>query len=352
MVHGMAFRRRQREFALARPMPDTRASVATLSELARELAKRDRPLYEQAKNRRRPSAVWSLGNIYLPALHQIAFTTAEEMEKLGESRDPGIRVTLATSAKKAAGAASADARYSERLRAATRAQAAQHSARNRLLAAHPEREFDGSRTKLLVAGVYITLGGLTEILLAYPVANSMGMQGIERALTQIALGTLLTLGSIFGGWLASYANHASRWQRIVISGVAASLIAALLLVQARLAPIRGDIIAAQLKLLTQHHKALKALTVSRSLTTQLFQNLGRVVVGLGATEGYVLHDPLTGAYRRASRAAAKSLADAAEYRTIAIERNIDSTITAASFGPYQASWLAAARSLQAAARRP
>jgi hypothetical protein len=199
-----------------------------------------------------------------------------------------------------------------------------------------------------MAGVYVTIGGLTEILLAFPVANSMGMYGLERALTQIALGTLLTLGAILGGWLTSYAQHASRWQRIVISAVAASLIAGLLLVQARLAPIRGDIIAGQMNLSLHHVKALKALTISRGQATQLFLNLGRVVVGLGVTEGYVLHDPLTGAYRRASRAAAKSLADAAKYRTIAIERNIDSTIASASLRPDQAAWVAAAHSLRAA----
>ncbi len=121
-----------------------------------------------------------------------------------------------------------------------------------------------------------------------------GTTGNQILMTQAVLAIVLSLGAVLGGWLAAQSNFGS-WQRRVVAVVGASaLIAALLVVQSKLAPIRGDIVAGNvnsiLKSAGQGH--IKVITVSPQLAKELFLALGRLIVSLGAIEGYILHDPV------------------------------------------------------------
>jgi hypothetical protein len=252
--------------------------------------------------------------------------------------------------RKAISTVSAETEYSDRLHDAASAEASQQTARDRLVTAQPEAEFKGRSAKPLVFAFYLLLGGLTEALLAAPVATAMGLPGTEILLTQIALGTILTMGAVLGGWLAAHAHHGSRDRRIVALLLATALLSGLILVQAWLAHIRGEIVASDINSILQlaSNGHTKVVTVSPDLAVKLFQNLGRVVVALGTVEGYLLHDPLTAAYRRTSRAVARSRTAVTRSRIAATTQILEDSINSASYQEYRAMWVAAAHSLQAA----
>jgi hypothetical protein len=331
---------RQRISVTTTQIPDTRISLANIDQLAHQLAQRDQP----------PAIDGSFGGSVLPALQEIADTTASELERLGVDYRSGLRSLLAGMGRKTVSTVSAEAEYSDRVDEVVRAEASQRTARDRLMAANPEGEFSGRSYKPLVFGLYLFVGGLTEGLLAAPVATAMGMPGTEIRLTQLALGTVLTLGAVLGGWLAAGSvRGGARNRRIAAGLLGALLVGGLLLVQAKLAPIRGQVVAGNIEsiLNSAANGHIKVITVSPKLATELFQSLGRVIVFLGAVEGYVIHDPVTAAYRRTSRTVARARTAVTRSRIAATTRSVEDTINAASYQQYRASWVAAAQSLRA-----
>ena len=336
----MNLRKRNRISTIAMQSPDTRVSVSNINERVHQLATRDRP----------PALDCSFGGSVLPALQEIAHTTLYELERLGISYRAGIRSVLVAMGSKAISTVSAEIEYADRVRDVASAEASQQIVRDRLEVAEPEAEFKGKSAKPVVFGFFLLLGGLTEALLTTPVATAMGLPGTEIKLMQIALGTVLTLGAVLSGWLAARAHHGSRDRRIVALLFAAALLSGLILVQGWLANIRGDVLAGTINSILQaaSNGHTDVVTVSPDVAVKLFQNLGRVVVALGTVEGYLLHDPLSAAYRRTSRAVARSRTAVTRSRIAASVQNLEDTVNSASYQEYRAMWVAAAHSLQAA----
>jgi hypothetical protein len=336
----MTFRKTPRITAVAIQNPDTWPAVARLNRLASQLATRDQP----------PAIDRSFGGSILPALQEIADATARELEELGVRFRTALRSAQTSMGRKAFATAYAEAEYSDRLREAFSAESTQRAARNLLVATDPERELSRRAAKLLIIGIFLFMGALTEGLLAAPVGNALGMPGTEIRITQVALASLLTLGSVFSGWLAGHTLHGPLDRRIIAGLGATSLVAALLLIQMRLAPIRGDIVAGNIAsiLNSAAHGHIKVVTASARLATQLFMALGRFVVLLGTAEGYILHDPLTSAYRRLSRATARSRTAVTRSRIAVTIQHAEDMINSVAYQQHKATWITAAHSLQAA----
>ena len=336
----MVLHRRHRIPVVATRPPDMEASVAKINQLAHQLAIRDRP----------PAIDRSFGGSILPALQEIADTTASELEWLGVRYRMGLRSLLAVMGRRTIATVSADAEYSDRLHDVASAEASHRTAHDRLVASQPEKEFSGRSAKPIVMGVYLLVGGLTEGLLTSPVATAMGLTGTEIILTQFALGAILTLAAVLGGWLAAYAHYGSRDRRIIAAVSAGLLLSGLMLLQARLAPIRGQVVAGNINSILNFaaHGHITVTTVSPEMATQFFQTLGRDVVGLGAVEGYLFRDPLTSGYRRTSRALTRARTAVTRSRVVTIVQSVEETVDSASYQQYRAIWVAAAQFLQAA----
>lgn len=319
--------------------PDMGTSVAKINQLAHQLAMRDRP----------PAIDRSFGGSVLPALQEIADTTVSELERLGVQYRMSLRSLLAAIGRRTVATVSADSEYSDRLRDVAVAEASRRTARDLLVADQPEKEFSGRYAKFIVIGIYLLVGGLTEGLLTSPVATAMGLTGTEIKLTQLALGAILTLAAVLGGWLAGNVHYGSRARRIIAVVSAGLLLSGLMLLQAKLAPIRGQVVAGNINSIlhfaAQGH--IKVITVSSHLATEFFQALGRVVVVLGAAEGYLLRDPLTSGYRRTRRTLARAQTAVTRSRIAVTVQSVEETIDSASYQQYRAIWVAVAHVLQA-----
>ena len=325
------------------PAPDPVAATDAISRInqrASELAVRDRP----------PALDRSFGGSILPALQEIAYTTLIELEELGKQYRAGVRSMLKAIGRQSVATVTAEAEYSDRLQEAAQAEEAQGAARGRLLLVHPEREFSGRSKKPLTVGIFLFAGGLAEGLLAAPVGTAMGLPGNEILMTQAVLAIVLSLGAVLGGWLAAQANLGAWPQRIVAGLGASALIAALLVVQSKLAPIRGDIVAGNINSILKDagNGHITVTTISPQLAKELFLALGRLIVSLGAIEGYILHDPVTPGYQRATKKLERTRTAVRKMRHTASVQNISDALNSASFHEYRASWADQARKLQAA----
>jgi hypothetical protein len=322
----------------ALPRPNTAAASTRLAQQAHRLAVRDRP----------PAVDNSFGGSILPALREIANTAESDLEELGVSYREGLPLALTALGSRVAVAVSSAARHADHLRVAVNVEQSAQAARDRLRGAHPA---SGWSAKLLVIGYFLLVGALTEGLLVAPVGAAMGLPGNEILLLQLALAGLLTLGSVFSGWLVGEGQDGPADRRFFARVGAVSLTTLLIALQIWLAPMRGAVVAGNIKSIQESaaHGHISVTTVSAGLATGIFLTLGLVVVALGIMEGYLLHDSNSVAYRRASRALARAHRQVDRSRTDAATRAAEETVNAAAYAEYRASWVSAAHALRATA---